>query len=164
GFRMEVRAHDPFLERSGWPAGDVAPAPDLHAALGLADCISVHVPRGEKPILGPAEFAAMKPGVILANTSRGGVVSEAALAEALASGHVGAAGIDVFDAEPPDGRCPLAAFDNVILTPHIAGITNECAERMAIDSVENALAYLDGTIDPGLVVNREHALVRKPAT
>lgn len=163
GFRMEVRAHDPFLERAGWPGGDVAPVSDLHEGLAWADCISIHVPRGDRPTLGPAEFARMKPGVILANTARGGVVCEAALAEALTSGHVGAAGIDVFDAEPPDGLCPLTQFDNVILSPHVAGITNECAERMAIDSVENALSYLAGTIDPGLVVNRDHAIMRKPA-
>ncbi|HQU69493.1 MAG TPA: hydroxyacid dehydrogenase [Albidovulum sp.] len=162
GFRMEARAHDPFLERAGWPAGNVAPVTDLNEGLAWADCISIHVPRGDRPTLGPEEFARMKPGVILANTARGGVVSEAALSEALASGKVGAAGIDVFDAEPPDGLCPLTAFDNVILSPHIAGITNECAERMAIDSVENALAYLDGTVDPGLVVNRDHALMGKP--
>lgn len=161
GFRMEVRAHDPFLERAGWPAGDVAPVSDLHEGLAWADCISIHVPRGERPTLGPDEFAAMKPGVILANTARGGVVSETALAEALASGRVGAAGIDVFDAEPPDGLCPLARFDNVVLSPHIAGITYECAERMAIDSIENALSYLAGTIDPGLVVNRENTPMRK---
>jgi D-3-phosphoglycerate dehydrogenase / 2-oxoglutarate reductase len=158
-----VRAHDPFLERAGWPPGDVAPVSDLNEGLAWADCISIHVPRGERPMLGRDEFALMKPGVILANTARGGVVSETALSDALASGRVGAAGIDVFDAEPPDGLCPLVAHDNVILSPHIAGITNECAERMAIDSVENALSYLDGTIDPGLVVNRESASMRKPA-
>lgn len=158
GFQMEVRAYDPFLMRAGWPAGPVAPVADLHEGLGWADCISVHIPRGDRPTLGPAEFAAMKPGVILSNTARGGVVDEAALAAALAAGHVGAAGVDVFDAEPPAGPSPLFAQDAAILSPHIAGLTNECGERMAIASVLNALAYLDGTIDPDLVVNRKDAV------
>lgn len=156
GFRMEVRAHDPRLERAGWPEGEVAPAADLHAALGWADCVSVHVPRGDRPALGPAEFAAMKPGMLLANTARGGVVDEAALAAALASGRVAAAGVDVFDAEPPAGGSALLAHDTAILSPHIAGLTNECGERMAVAAIENALHWLDGTIDPDLVVNRTH--------
>ncbi|WAP66793.1 hydroxyacid dehydrogenase [Jiella pelagia] len=155
GFRMQVRAYDPYLEEAGWPEGDIAAISDLKEALAWADCISIHIPRGEKPMLDEAEFSAMKPGVILANTARGGVVSEAALSEALATGRVAAAGVDVFDVEPPDGTSPLASQDAAILSPHIAGLTNECGERMAIASIENALGYLDGTIAPDLVVNRD---------
>ncbi|WP_149139545.1 hydroxyacid dehydrogenase [Gemmobacter caeruleus] len=158
GFQMEVRAYDPFLAQKGWPAGEVAPALDLHEGLAWADCISVHIPRGDKAAIGAAEFAVMKRGVILSNTARGGVVDETALAAALASGQVGAAGLDVFDIEPPDGQSPLAAQDTALLSPHIAGLTAECGERMAISSIENALAYLDGSIDPDLVVNRATAL------
>lgn len=158
GFQMEVRAYDPFLVNSGWPAGTVTPVNDLHEGLAWADCISVHIPRGDEPAIGAAEFAVMKPGVILANTARGGVVDEAALAAALASGHVAAAGVDVFDDEPPTGASPLLAQDTALLSPHIAGLTNECAERMAIASIENALAYLDGSIAPELVVNHKNAV------
>ncbi|WP_434291032.1 hydroxyacid dehydrogenase [Celeribacter sp. SCSIO 80788] len=153
GFQMDVRAYDPYLEKSGWPDGPVSPVSDLHEGLAWADCISVHIPKGATPIIGAAEFAAMKPGVILSNTARGGVVCETALAEALASGRVGAAGLDVFDDEPPGANSPLFGMDQVILSPHIAGLTNECGERMAIASIENALNYLDGTIEPALVVN-----------
>ena len=155
GFEMEVRAHDPWLSRKGWPAGPVDEAADLDQGLAWADCISIHVPRADRPTLGAREIALMKPGVILANTARGGVVDEAALAAALASGHIGAAGVDVFDDEPPTGNAPLLAHDNVVLSPHIAGLTAECGERMAIASIRNTLGFLDGTIDPALVVNRE---------
>lgn len=152
GFQMQVRACDPWLEHNGWPEGPVRPVL-LEKGLAWADCISVHIPRGDRPAIGAAEIARMKPGVLLANTARGGVVDEAALAEALASGHVGAAGVDVFEIEPPEGS-PLFACDTAILSPHIAGLTADCAERMAIASIENALGYLNGSIDPDLIVNR----------
>lgn len=152
GFEMKVRAHDPYLARKGWPEGSVTEVADLDEGLAWADCISIHVPRADKPTLGAREIALMKQGVILANTARGGVVDEAALAEALTSGHVGAAGIDVFDEEPPTSS-PLFALPTAVLSPHIAGLTAECSERMAIASVENAINYLNGTVDSTLIVN-----------
>ena len=129
----------------------------LAEGLGWADFISVHVPKGDRPLIGATEIAQMKPGVILANTARGGVVDEAALAAALAAGHVGGAGVDVFESEPPIHGSPLFAQPTALLSPHIAGLTDEAAVRMAIASIENALAYLDGTIDPALIVNPVHA-------
>ncbi|MTE02051.1 3-phosphoglycerate dehydrogenase [Paracoccus sp. YIM 132242] len=155
GFDMQVRAFDPFLERNGWPEGAVRPVA-LDEGLAWADCISVHIPRGDRPAIGAAEIARMRPGVILANTARGGVVDEAALAQALQSGQVGAAGVDVFDQEPPQDSL-LFAHRGAILSPHIAGLTAECAERMAIASIRNAVNYLDGTIDTDLIVNRDFA-------
>ncbi|MBT0780759.1 hydroxyacid dehydrogenase [Paracoccus sp. pheM1] len=156
GFEMTVRAHDPCLSRKGWPEGPVAEIADLDEGLAWADCISIHVPRADKPVLGAREIALMKPGVVLANTARGGVVDEAALAEALASGQVGAAGVDVFDDEPPCGS-PLFDQPTAVLSPHIAGLTAECGERMAIASIQNAIDYLDGTLDRGLIVNAAFA-------
>ncbi|MEN5033900.1 MULTISPECIES: hydroxyacid dehydrogenase [Pseudomonas] len=154
GFEMRVKAFDPYLEKAGWPEGAVTPV-SLEEGLVWADFISVHTPRGDRPILGAKEFSLMKPGVIIANTARGGVVCERALAEALTSGHVGAAGVDVFDEEPPSKRIPLFSHQNVVLSPHIAGLTAECGERMAIASINNAMDFLSGTVDPTLVVNRE---------
>lgn len=158
GFEMKVRAYDPFLQRAGWPNISVEAVTSLDEGLAWADCISVHVPRAERPVLGAREFALMKRGCILANTARGGVVDEAALAEALASGQVGAAGIDVFDDEPPV-HSALLNCSNAVLSPHIAGLTAECSERMAIASIENALNYLTGTIEKKLIVNPEFAHV-----
>ena len=153
GFQMEVRAYDPFLLKAGWPEGDVSPVETLTEGLAWADCISVHIPKGEKPLIGAEEIAAMKPDVILVNTARGGIVAEEPLRAALASGHVFGAGVDVFDAEPPVDGGPFAAINNALLSPHIAGLTAECAERMAVSSVQNVLDFFDGKISPDLVVN-----------
>ena len=155
GFDMEVRAYDPFLQSTRWPDGPVKPIDSLADALAWADCLSLHVPRGDKPLLDVAAFTHMKPGMIIANTARGGVICETALAAALSDGRVHAAGLDVFDVEPPTGDMALAHHDNAILSPHIAGLTEEASERMALSCIENALGALDGTIDPSLIVNNE---------
>ncbi|MBY5717698.1 hydroxyacid dehydrogenase [Rhizobium leguminosarum] len=155
GFGMEIRAFDPYLQAQGWPKGPVLPADDLLKGLQWADVVSINVPKADRPIIGKYELAAMKPGAILVNTARGGVVDEAALIEALQSEHLGAAGLDVFDDEPPSEGCRLLAFDQVVLSPHIAGLTRECGERMAVASVQNVLDFFAGKIDPSLVVNAD---------
>ncbi|MBP9181913.1 MAG: hydroxyacid dehydrogenase [Fuscovulum sp.] len=151
-FGMEVHAHDPYLPASAWP-GLVRRAPDLGPALAQADAVSLHLPRADRPVLGAAELAALKPGAIVVNTARGGLLDEAALAAALRSGHLGGAGIEVFGAEPPGPDHPLFGLDQAVLTPHNAALTVECAERMAIASVQNVLDFLAGRLDPALVVN-----------
>lgn len=153
-FGMEVAASDPFLERQGWPEGPAVPAGELKQALAWADAVSVHVPKAERPVIGAEELAAMKPTAVLVNTARGGVVDEAALIAALEEGRIAAAGIDVFDEEPPAQGSLLFHLDQVVLTPHIAGLTAECSERMAVSSVQNVLDFFLGRIDPALVVNR----------
>jgi D-3-phosphoglycerate dehydrogenase / 2-oxoglutarate reductase len=154
-FGMEIRAYDPLLMRQGWPEGDIRPIAELLEGLVWADAVSVSAPKADRPILGEAEIAAMKPGAIIVNTSRGGVVDEKALAAALESGQIGAAGLDVLEQEPPSAGNPLFAFDQVLLSPHIAGLTAEAAERMAIASIQNALDFLKGRAAPELIVNRE---------
>ncbi|EJL57883.1 phosphoglycerate dehydrogenase-like oxidoreductase [Rhizobium sp. CF122] len=153
GFGMEIKAYDPYLQAQGWPEGHVSPSDDLLKGLRWADIISVNIPKADRPIIGEAELAALKPGSILVNTARGGVVDEKALVGALKSGRVGAAGLDVFDDEPPGASNELLEFDQVVLSPHIAGLTRECGERMAVASVQNVLDYFAGQIDPKLVVN-----------
>ncbi|NND18487.1 MAG: 3-phosphoglycerate dehydrogenase, partial [Silicimonas sp.] len=91
----------------------------------------------------------------IVNTARGGIVDEVALIEALKSGKVSAAGLDVFESEPLPADHPFLGMDQVILSPHIAGLTREAAERMAIGSARNILDFFNGTLDPALVVNRE---------
>jgi len=151
-FGMEVLAHDPDLP-GPWPEGPARPVPDLGEALAMADAVSLHLPGGARPVLGAAEIAAMKPGAILVNTARGGVVDEAALARALADGHLGAAGLDVFSEEPPDPDNPLLGLGNVMLSPHIAGLTGEAARRMAEDAAGNILDFFAGRLDPARIVN-----------
>ena len=153
GFAMKIRAFDPYLLKQGWPDGPAAAVATLAEGLAWADVISTHAPKGGKPILGAEDFAQMKPGVVVVNTARGGVVDEAALAEALREGRVGAAGLDVFEDEPPAQDHPLLGFDQVILSPHIAGVTAQASERMAVASVQNALDFFAGKLDPALLVN-----------
>lgn len=147
-FGMEVWAHDPYV--TDWP--DLAKRVDL-SALAEADVVSLHLPRADRCILGAAELAAMKPGAVVVNTARGGLIDEAALASALQS-HLGAAGIEVFDVEPPAVTHPLFGLPNVVLTPHNAALTVECAERMALASVQNVLDFFAGRLDASLIVNK----------
>lgn len=156
GFGMDIRAYDPFLAAQGkWPTGAVGSVETLHDGLEWADIISVNVPKGDRPLLGATELRHVRPGAILVNTARGGVVDEVALTEALSSGRIAAAGLDVFDPEPPSTHNPLLDMDQVILTPHIAGLTTQAAERMAVYSVKNVLDFFAGALDPALIVNRE---------
>ena len=97
----------------------------------------------------------MRDGVVLINTARGGIIDEDALVDGLTTGKVGAAGLDVFATEPMPGDHPLLQFDQVLMTPHIGGLTQDAAERMAISSAENILDFFRGEIDHTLVVNRE---------
>lgn len=155
GFSMNIRAFDPYLEKSGWPAGSVSPVSSLEEGLPWADAVSVNVPHSGKALIGAAELACMRSNAVLVNTARGGVIDEAALAAALKDGVIAGAGVDVFETEPPTKENALFGLHNAILTPHIAGLTAECAERMAISSVQNVLDFFKGCIDQNLVVNRE---------
>jgi len=154
GFDMTVLAYDPFLDEAAIEKAGVIPARDLAGALHIADFVSLHMPPSRSgPLLGVNELASMKPGAILINTARGGVVDETALAQALAEGRIAGAGLDVFSAEPPPPEHPLLQSDRVILTPHSAGLTRECAARMAVSASRNILDYFAGRLDPALVVN-----------
>ena len=153
-FGMDIRGYDPFLEKQGWPPGNVEPVSDLADGLAWADVVSMNVPKSDRPIITAREFEQMKPGSIIINTARGGIVDEQALAQAVTSGQIGAAALDVFNDEPPHRSNPLLALNQVILSPHIAGLTKECGERMAVSSVQNVLDFFEGKIDPDLVVNK----------
>src|SRR5262249_38038791 len=102
-----------------------------------------------------ARLSQMKPSAVLISTARGGLIEETALVEALRGGRLAAAGLDVFDEEPPPPDHPLFALENVVLSPHAASLTLECAARMGAVSAKNSRDGLDGRLDPSLVVNRE---------
>ncbi len=145
---MEVIVYSP---RARDLAGFAA-VPDLATGLARADLISLHTPmRPEtRGLLGRAAFAACKPGAILINTARAGLIDEAALAEALAAGTIAVAALDVYSAEAPTGS--LARFDQVIFTPHLGGSTQEALIRVGAGSVRNVLTALSGT-RPATAVN-----------
>ena len=156
-FDMEVLAYDPYVDAATMDEHGATKVDDLTSALGRADVVTLHVPRTEETegMIGAAELAAMRADALLINTARGEVVDPGALCDALQSGAIAGAGIDAFAGEPPPADDPLYGFDNVILSPHSAGLSEECAARMGVVAAENVLAALDGRLDPELVVNPE---------
>ena len=129
--------------------------PDFRDALPRADFISLHLPARADgtPLLGADEFAAMKPGAYVINTARGSLIDEAALYTALTKGSLRGAGLDVTQDEPPAPDCPLLTLDNILFTPHNSALTQETGARVSQVCVRNALAGLDGTLDPANIVN-----------
>lgn len=132
---MKVGFHDPYFpaDHPGWPG--VREYDDLDKLLAEADVVSLHVPLVDETrhLINAARIARMKPGAVLINAARGGVVDEPAVADALRSGHLGGAALDVFEAEPlsADGARIFQGLDNLILTPHIAGVTEQSNERVS---------------------------------
>ncbi len=116
----------------------------LAEVLAGADVISLHVPLVDstRKMFNAERIAAMKPGAVLINTSRGGIVDEAALAAALKSGRLGGAALDVFDAEPLPASVAFAGCPNLVLTPHIAGVSAEANERVSFMIAQKVLEAL----------------------
>ena len=118
--------------------------------LARSDVVSVHLPLTSETrgLLGPAELARMKREACVINTSRGGIVDEAALAQALSAGRIAGAAIDVFETEPPPVDHPLRGLENVILTEHTVGCTRELFASLAPTAVENVLCVIQGRDPP----------------
>ena len=155
-FGMQILVHDPFLRPDQIEAEGARAIADFTAGLAETDFVTLHAPAaGGKPLLGTAELALMKPTAVVINTSRGAHIDEAALAAALKNGKLGGAGLDVFAPEPPKADNPLYGLDSVILSPHIAGFTQQCAARMAQHAAQNIIDAIDGKLNPARVVNAE---------
>lgn len=142
GLRMKVLAYDPFLSQERAEALGITKV-ELDDLLAKADFITLHVPLTDntRMILSREAIAKTKKGVRIVNCARGGLVDEAALAEALASGHVAGAGFDVFETEPATDS-PLFNLHNVVVTPHLGASTKEAQENVAIQVAEQMTDYL----------------------
>lgn len=144
-FGMRTTGFDPYLPEGA--AGDVLDerAASVEDLLASADVVSLHAPLTAETegLAGPAFFAAMKPGAVLVNVGRGGLVDEAALVAALDAGRIAGAALDVRAEEPPPGG-PLEAHPRVVLTPHVAGLTAEAQERVASMLAGDIDRVLDG--------------------
>ncbi|MFV2008600.1 MULTISPECIES: hydroxyacid dehydrogenase [unclassified Micromonospora] len=157
GFGMEVLAYHPTRPASWITERGAEAALGLPDLLSRSDVVSLHVPRsaGTRNLLGPAQFAVMREGSVLVDVSRGGVVDEVALHEALASGRLAGAGIDVFAAEPPPDDDPLFALPNVVLSPHRAGRTRDATRRQGDLAVRRIVDVLGGAGAAGAVNEAE---------
>ncbi|MBL8958403.1 MAG: phosphoglycerate dehydrogenase, partial [Gemmatimonadetes bacterium] len=146
-FGMQVMVYDPYLTPERAMELDVRLAP-LTEVIAQADVLSVHVPLTEATanLIGASQLASMKKGALLLNVARGGVVNEQALLDALTSGHLAGAALDVYEQEPLGKDSPLRSLPNVVMTPHLGASTAEAQQNVAIEiaeAVRNCLANGD---------------------
>jgi D-3-phosphoglycerate dehydrogenase len=144
-FDMNVIAYDPGIGPDRFQMLGVGIA-SQEEVLRESDFISLHaiLPAGSRHLLDDAQFGQLKPGVRIINVARGSLINEAALYQALESGRVAAAALDVFEPEPPPPDLPLLSHPNVIVTPHLGASTMEAQERVAVDVANQVLAVLRG--------------------
>ena len=152
GFGMKIMAYDPFVtqlpeEFEGW-----VELCDMEKVITTCDILSVHIPLTPETrnTISTAELAKMKQGSYVINTARGGIVDEMALYEALKSGHLNGAAMDVVESEPMTPDHPLLSLDNVVVTPHIAMYSKEAINAVSLICAENVVACLTG----GQMINR----------
>jgi D-3-phosphoglycerate dehydrogenase / 2-oxoglutarate reductase len=154
---MRVTVYDPQVPAADLRQNNVEPVTDLLTGLAECDFVSLHVPLTPetKGLIGQEEFAVMKPSAFVISTCRGGVIDEEDLLKALQEGRIRGAGLDVFSQEPIPVTHPLLALENLIVSPHTAALTIECARRMDERAARNCLDAIDGTLDPAFIVPNE---------
>ena len=153
GLGMNVVAYDPYISRQRATDLKVELFDDLRAMLPHANFLTVHTPMTEetKGIIGYDELAALPDGAIVVNAARGGIIQEEALFEALESGKLFAAGLDVFSAEPPTADHPLLQRDDVVLTAHLGANTSQAQARVGTEILERVILALRGDYSRGAV-------------
>lgn len=139
---MQVSAYDPFIAPEALELG-IEFVPDLDSLLASVDIVSLHVPGGNGALITTEKLALMQPGSLLINAARGELVDPQALTDALRSGHLAGAAIDVYHPEPPAADTPLFDAPNLITTPHMAAMTREALVRMSLDVTTGVLTALD---------------------
>lgn len=152
---LNICVYDPHL--TGSLDDGMTLIEDLDDGLRRADVVTLHVPltAETKGMIGARELSQLPPKAIVLNASRGGLLDEAALLEAVRSGALHGAGLDTFEQEPLPGDSPLIGEKRIVLSPHSASLTEDTLIAMGMKTIENALAGIDGTLDPNLVVNRQ---------
>ncbi len=154
---MNVLVYDPYKPAAEIKAAGCEPVADLDAALPRADFVTIHCPKTPETtgLFNAARIGRMKPTAYLVNTARGGIVDERALYDALSSGKLAGAGLDVFEQEPPPVGHSLFSLPNVIMAPHVAGVTHEALDRMGLQTAKNILSALDGEHIRQNVINQD---------
>jgi D-3-phosphoglycerate dehydrogenase len=154
---MNVLIYDPYKSAAEIKAAGCEPVTDLDAALPKADFVSIHCPKTPETVgmFNAARLKRMKATAYLINTARGGIVDEPALYDVLVSGKLAGAGLDVFEHEPPPAGHSLFELPNVIMAPHVAGVTREAVDRMSEQTARNILSALDGEPIRQNVINQD---------
>jgi D-3-phosphoglycerate dehydrogenase / 2-oxoglutarate reductase len=154
---MNVLIYDPYKTAAEIKAAGCEPVTDLDAALPKADFVSIHCPKTPETVgmFNAARLKRMKATAYLINTARGGIIDEPALYDALVSGKLAGAGLDVFEQEPPPAGHSLFELPNVIMAPHVAGVTREAVDRMSEQTARNILSALDGEPIRQNVINQD---------
>jgi D-3-phosphoglycerate dehydrogenase len=154
---MNVLVYDPYVIQDAIVTAGATPVDDWRAALPDVDFLSVNCPKNEETtgMVGTAEMAAMRKTAFVVNTARGGIVDEAALYTALKGNVIAGAAIDPFVVEPATPDNPLFELDNIIVSPHSAGVTEESMFRMGQWSAQNVVDCFDGKLNPENVINRD---------
>lgn len=160
-FKMQVLAWSQNLTEERAAQHGATCADSLEALLRQSDVVTIHQRLSDRTrgLIGRAQFAVMKPGAILINTSRGPIVDEAALIDALRDGRLLRAGLDVFEIEPLPANHPLRQLPNVVLSPHMGFVTDRVMRSFYQDSLDNIDAWLNGApirvVDPDIVAGRK---------
>lgn len=151
-FHMRAIGYDPFLKED---VDNIRLYANMDDVLREADYISLHLPLTDQTrnLIDESKLALLKPTAFILNTSRGGIINEAALAAALNAEKIAGAGVDVFEEEPPAADNPLLSAIHIILTPHSAALTNECTQRVAFEAAKGIADYAKG-LQPAYIFNR----------
>ena len=154
---MGIFIYDPYIDPQTITSAGATPVSDWRALLPQIDFLSVNCPKTKETtdMVGKAELHSMKSTAFVINTARGGIIEENALYHALKEKTIAGAGLDAFDVEPPPADWPLFELDNILLSPHIAGTTEEALYRMDYRAAQNIVDAFDGKLDPNYVVNKE---------
>jgi D-3-phosphoglycerate dehydrogenase / 2-oxoglutarate reductase len=152
-----VLVYDPYIYSETIRGNGYEPVEDLDAAVARADFITIHCPKTPETIglFDAARLAKMKRTAFLVNTARGGIIDEKALYDTLKERRIAGAALDVFVEEPTPQDNPLLTLPNFIAAPHVAGVTKEAVDRMAIVAVQNIISVLDGKPIRDNVINKE---------
>ena len=156
-FDMNVYVYDPYVEKEKVKISGAIPVDNISENLQKMDAVTLHCPKNDETtdLFTKKEFNLMKKSSFIINCARGGILNEEDLYEALKDENISGAGLDVFDVEPTPSSNPLFKLNNVILSPHIAGVTVESTVRMATETVQNVLDVLDDKVNQSVVINNK---------
>ena len=153
GFEMLVEVYDPYVSSDIVESFGGKKINDLSSNLKKTDFLSIHMPlnKDTKNLINLKTLKTMKKEAIIVNTARGGIINEHDLNEALNKKYIFAAGLDVFEKEPPESNNPLLKNERVLLSPHSATFTKECKSRMSIETVQNLIDFFENKINNNMI-------------